>query len=236
MTEESDIDEKGPSLIDNYKKAASQQRIASLTLTLFAILTVLGFVFLIWSEVTAFREEGIEVFTATLEQEATEFLPEVSEEFNDMLARLAPVYVDSFTSVLERDETLYRDTLIQEYAAMEAHAQQEAWPKIEKALAQLVADQESALHAALHNDLNREQLHELSDAYRIALQDYINTMYAEEFAQQDALGEEIISKLRMIADSETVDLSDDTRYLLGVLVELLGLEIQKAQLAKASVN
>ena len=153
-----------------------------------------------------------------------------------MVDRLAPVYVESFTTVLERDEEAYEKALTHELAMLEAYAQQEAWPEIEKALAKLVAEQEMALSTALDGMLDREQLEELSIAYRFALQDYLKEFYAEEFAEQDALAEEIISKLQVIAETDTSNVPTDTRYLLGMLVELLGLEIQESALTHTSSN
>lgn len=226
MTEATESEPQELALIAQYKRAAAKQRIANRAVTLICILIVLGSVYAIWTQITNFRDHGIERFNARLEQEAAKFMPTVSADASEMMNRLVPVYINSFETVVERDEGAYRQLLSDEFSTLNLYAQEEAWPMIEQALAQLVADQETVLSTELADLLEREQVLEISVAYRFALQSYLKDFYATQFAEHDAIGNEIVSKIRRIAESNEAPSATNSSYVVGLLVELLGLEIQ----------
>ena len=226
MTEAPESEPQDTSLIEQYKAAAAKQRLANRGVTLICILIVLGSVYAIWTQITNFRDHGIEPFNARLEQEAAAFMPTVSADASEMINRLVPVYIQSFETVVTRDEKEYRNLVSDEFSKLNQFAQMNAWPNIEAALGQLVADQEQTLTEELGDLLDREQVMEISVAYRFALQSYLKEFYANEFAKHDAIGTEIVNKVVKVADTREAPPTTSSSYIVGLLIELLGLEIQ----------
>ena len=223
------------SAIADYNTARSQQQVAGRIVTVAIILTVAIFIWMIWSQFTDFRDNGIEEFSANLGAEATEFMPTVLDNVSSMTDRLIPVYIDSFSNVMIRDEEKYHNVLFEEFTKLDVYAQETAWPKIEEALAQLVVDQELAMSDALSDVIKREQVAELSEAYRVAMETYMVNFFETTFAEQTETGEAIIAKLEKLAMEDLSDTPTDTPYLLGMFVELLGLQMQEAAWAESTL-
>jgi len=234
MTDSSESVNQDNNLIEAYQAAAKRQRLASRSITIAIILTVLVFVFLIWSEFTDFRDNRVEEFGAHLGAEASEFLPSALDSMNGMVNRLVPIYIDSFSNVFIRDEAAYHEIVHTEFSKLDDYAQKEAWPKLENALAQLVIDQEMAMRDTLEEFIEREQVIELSQAYRVALDNYLVNFFEKEFSEQTITGETIIQKLQQLANDHAADAPTDSDYILGMLMELLGLQMQEAAIAEAT--
>lgn len=214
--------------IADYNTARSQQQTAGRVITLAIILTVAFFIWMIWSQFTNFRDNGLEDFSAHLGAEATEYMPTVVDSLGQMTDRLIPVYVDSFSTVFSRDEEKYNEVLSEEFTKLESHAQNSVWPELELALAQLVVDQELAMSESLNGVITRQQVENLSQAYRVALDNYFANLFETQFAEQSKVGEEIVTKLEALASEDTSHRPTDTPYLIGMFVELLGLQMQEA--------
>ena len=215
-------------LIRAYQDAANQQRLANRIATIAIIATVLLFIYLIWSQFSRFVNEDLTEFSASLGVEATEFMPTVVKGLDEMTGRLVPVYIDSFTTVLERDESKYLEVVQREFQALDAYAVNEAWPKMQEALAQLVVDQETAFKESMQGLMTREQIADLSFAYRDAMEAYLGNTFEAGFTEQTATGEMIITKLEKLATTADEDMPTNSHYIIGMLLELLGLEIQEA--------
>ena len=97
---------------------------------------------------------------------------------------------------------------------------------MEIAIAQMVLDQGQAIKGALGDILSDEELAHASNAYRQALENNIETMFTEHFREQITAGEEVLRNLQKIAFSEPNLPPDDVQYLIGMLLELLGMQMQ----------
>ena len=142
-----------------------------------------------------------------------------------MTERVVPVYLNSFGEALNENEELYVTVLIEEFDKLESYSR-ESWGKMEIAIAQMVLDQEQAIKGALGDILSDEELAHASNAYRQALENNIETMFTEHFREQITAGEEVLRNLQKIALSEPNLPPDDVQYLIGMLLELLGMQMQ----------
>jgi hypothetical protein len=233
MSHQTEANPTSSTLIRAYHEATHQQRVASRIMTIALALTVILFVSLIWSQFTRFLNDDLTEFSANLGVEAAEFMPTVMESVDEMTTRLIPVYIDNFSDVLQRDQPKYLEMLNAEFTALDNYAVNEAWPQIETAIAQLVMDQETALAKNLDGVLADNEIAELSFAYRGALEKHMESVFVNEFAEQTVTGEAIIAKLQQLAESSEAATQTDSHYILGMLFELLGIQLQDAAAIQA---
>ncbi len=222
-------------LIQAYEEAIHKQRVAGRAMMIVLILTVLLFVFLIWAQFNRFIKHDLTEFSANLGVEATAFMPTVMRSLDEMTSRLVPVYIDNFTTVLQRDQPKYLELLHAEFEILNTYSTSEAWPQIEESIAQLVVDQELAFGNALEGLLTMEQIADLSFAYREALENHLQSFFQDQFVEQTVTGEAIIAKLQQLALSEDEASPTDSHYILGMLFELLGIRLQETTLFENSV-
>lgn len=224
LTNEGDLVDR---LIEELQSAQRDRRNARNIMTVVVAVVVLVFIFLGIQEVKNFQKEELDEFAAALGVEAAELAPVIAEDLGEAFNRLGPVYETAFVEVFQRDEETYYEVLSNEYIGLQQHAQT-AWPQIEEALAELVVEQEQAASEELDKVIPREKLADLSFVYNKALEDYLAGFMEGQFKVNLDVSEDIIAKLNRIAEEETDLTPADTRYTMGMLLELLGLEMQAA--------
>ncbi|MEO0794173.1 MAG: hypothetical protein AAFX93_03370 [Verrucomicrobiota bacterium] len=214
-------------LIDELQTAQRDRRNARNIMTALIAIVVVVFVFLGIQEVSQFQDEELDKFAEALAIEATDLGPQIGEDISQAFNRLGPVYEKAFVDVFQRDEEQYYTVLSDEYIGLQQHAQS-SWPKIEEALAELVVTQEDTARTELAKFVDREKLADLSYHYNQALQDYLSKYMEGRFAVNLEVSEDIVNKLNQIAEDEKDMSPPDTKYTIGLMLELLGLEMQEA--------
>ncbi len=212
-------------IIENYQNAIKNRKIAKSTITLTIILIVVAYLYLIWKTVTDFREYQLPEFSATLSAEAADFMPIVVDKVKVMTDRLIPVYVSSFAKTYARDEEKYSQILVEEFDALEKKST-ESWEKMEEAIAQMTLDQEIAASEALESIIGSRNISLISESYRQALQNKLEKTFSEHFEGHIKSSEQLFKKLQLIAESEPDLQPNDSQYFFGMLMELLGLQMQ----------
>ena len=217
-------------LMRQFRSAGGRRNVAKRTITLTILFVVVAFLFAIWQAATGFRDEGLPQFSATLSAEAAEFTPVLAERVKAMADRLVPVYTDAFAAAYaaayaDREEA-FAEILVDEFAQLERYAHA-SWPSIEEALAQLVVDQEVTARNAIKDVISSEQIAQISMAYRHALESYMASTFEHHFLEQIAVGEDIVANLKKVARTETDVPAEDTQFLMGMMLELLGIMLQQ---------
>ena len=213
MTEESNRsspadDGNVSDLMQQFRAAGGRRNVAKQTITLTILFVVVAFLFAIWQAATGFRDEGLPRFTATLSAEAAEFTPVLAERVKAMADRLVPVYTDAFADAYADREEAFAETLVDEFA-------------------QLVVDQEVTARNAIKDVISPEQIAQVSMAYRHALESYLASTFEHHFLEQIAVGEDIVANLKKVARTETEVPAEDTQFLMGMMLELLGIMLQQ---------
>ena len=225
MNEEGRSEVNTEALIEKFKKAEKGRTVARRTITLTLILIVLSFVYMIWTAVGDFRDEGIPKFGAALSAEATDYMPEVSKRVQQMTDHLIPIYLDEFAKVYSRDEEKFAEIVADEFGKLEQSANAN-WPKMESAIAELVVAQEETARKSLEEIISEEEMIEVSMAYQKALVNYLQDFFETHFTEHIATGDEILVKLEQVAQTEPNMPPDNSQYILGMFLELLGMEMQ----------
>jgi len=231
-TNEGDLTDR---LIDELQAAQRDRRNARNVMTALIAVVVVVFVFLGFQEVSEFQDEELEVFGEALSYEIAELAPEIGDDLREAFDRLGPVYEDAFVKVFNRDEEEYYEVLSDEYIGLQQHAQQ-AWPRFEEALAELVIEQEETARTELNRIVDREKLADISFYYNEALEEYLTEYFEGKFAVNLDVSESIINKLTRIAEEEREMNPSDSKYTLGLMLELLGLEMQTAAELESEPN
>ena len=213
-------------LMRQFRAAGGRRNVAKQTITLTILFVVVAFLFAIWQAATGFRDEGLPQFSATLSAEAAEFTPVLAERVKAMADRLVPVYTDAFAAAYADREEAFSEILVDEFAQLERYAHT-SWPSIEEALAQLVVDQEVTARNAIKDVISPEQIAQVSMAYRHALESYLASTFEHHFLEHIAVGEDIVANLKKVARTETDVPAEDTQFLMGMMLELLGIMLQQ---------
>lgn len=214
-------------LIEELQAAQRDRRNARNIMTALVLIVVVVFIFLGIQEVNKFQEEELDDFAVALSEEAGQMAPVIAKDIGDAFNRLAPVYEQAFVDVFEENEERYYAVLSDEYIGLQQHAQA-AWPKIEEGLAELVVAQEETASKELSKYIPRDKLANLSVHYNQALENYLANYMEGKFAVNLEVSQDIINKLSQIAEEEDSLKPNDVKYTLGLMLELLGLEIQEA--------
>jgi len=228
-TDEGDLPDR---LIDELQAAQRDRRNARNVMTAVIAAVVVVYVFLGIKEVNDFQDEELDEFGSALAIEITDLAPQIGEDLGEAFNRLGPVYQEAFVKVFQRDEERYYEVLSDEYIDLQRHAHG-AWPKIEEALATLVIEQEDNAREELSRVLDEDMLTEMSIHYNRALEEYLTQYFEGKFAINLDVSEAIIDKLTKIAESENELNPTDSQYTLGLMLELLGLEMQNAAVHEA---
>ena len=64
-------------------------------------------------------------------------------------------------------------------------------------------------------------------AYRHALESYLASTFEHHFLEHIAVGEDIVANLKKVARTETDVPAEDTQFLMGMMLELLGIMLQQ---------
>ena len=213
MTEESNRsspadDGNVSDLMQQFRAAGGRRNVAKQTITLTILFVVVAFLFAIWQAATGFRDEGLPRFTATLSAEAAEITPALAKRVKAMADRLVPVYTNAFVAAYTDREEAFAETLVDEFA-------------------QLVVDQEATARNAIKDVISPEQIAQVSMAYRNALESYLASTFEHHFMEQIAVGEDIVANLKKVARTETDVPAEDTQFLVGMMLELLGIMLQQ---------
>lgn len=219
-------------LIEELQAAQRDRRNARNIMTALIAIVVVVFVILGYKEVARFQEEELEVFAEALSIEAADLAPEIADDIGAAFDRLAPIYEQAFVDTFQENEEQYYELLSDEYIGLQQHAQA-AWPKIEEALAQLVVDTEQTASTELAKFIPRDKLANLSIYYNQALENYLAEYMEGKFAVNLEVSQDIVNKLSVIAEEEEHLKPKDVKYTMGLLLELLGLEIQDAALIES---
>ncbi len=215
------------SLIDDYRVAQKRRNRARGAVGLISFLIIVVYVSLMWQTFSDFRYNRLPEFGAELSAEASEFMPVLAEDVGKMTERLVPFYINTFATAFSEKEDEFREVVSLEFKELERNAQK-SWSKIEEANAQLAIDQEEAAFQALGEFMTDEDIARISEAYRRALEENMEMIFTEYLSEHIQVGENILDNLEEISRIETGIPSDNTQFIFGMMMELLGLQMQES--------
>lgn len=219
--QQSDLDDA----IAAYRKACQARNHARFMITAGLILIVAFFIFLDYQEVINFSENRTEEFGAALTQEVGELSPMALESVNATVQRLVPIYTETFYDSVDNNQERFSQVLVEEYQTLQTYAQ-DSWPAIEVAMAELVATQEDVARHKLLEYVPEDKLVKLSEVYRQSLEKQMNKLFAQNFGESMLVAENIVEKLQKVAALEENMAPKDSQFVLGMLIELLGVQMQ----------
>ena len=216
-------------ITDRYRQAVKNLKMARLTVGLLVFCIVLCYAMLLWVTYKDFRDKQLPLLTAELSAEAAAYMPEVADRLSAMLNKVLPIYANTIAEKFNKDQEKYLVVLTDEFSELERYGQKK-WPELQEAIAQLALDQEKAVNKALVDIVPPQQLEAVGVAYCGALQKRMEEMFSEHFEKQIMVGEQIINNLIKLAETEPdLPKQDSTNYIFGLLLELLGLQMQYAE-------
>lgn len=215
------------SLIEALRDAQRERRSARNWMTVLMAVVILVFIFLGVNSFQNFDEDEFETLAAMLSDEAEYLLPQFQAQLEDAANEVLPAYQNAFTDVFSRDEEKYQQILADEYVKLDLYSKK-TWPKIEASIAQLVTDQELTMQRELSRYINEEQLAAMTQRYNAELDNYLERYFNDRFGPNLIIAEGMIDKLRVIAETETDMPPADTQFIVGMFIELLGIEMQLA--------
>ncbi|WOO43063.1 hypothetical protein [Rubellicoccus peritrichatus] len=225
MAEESATNGEVNRLIESYAKAQKDRRTARYLMTALIAIIVLVFIFLGVATVKSFHEEQVDEFAEALAEEAADISPMVWEHLNDATNRALPKIEDAFVSTFVNNSETYVEVLSDNYLDLQSYAQLQ-WPQIEEALAGMVMAQEDTAKASLAKYVPEDKLVNLSESYRAAMENYLERFFEDNFAGDMATAQDVVDKLHQIAETESDMPPADSQYIIGMFLELLGMEMQ----------
>lgn len=194
-------------------------------MTLLIACIVFIFILLGVSAVQHFHENEMDDFGIALTVEAATITPMVMEEVGEAANRAAPQIQTIVAQTFSENEERYVEVLSDNYIALQSYAQAR-WPNIEEAIAVLVVEQEDTARTTLTKYVPEDKLSELSMAYDQALRAYIEGFFSEHFAGDMVNAQDMVDKLHKLSETETDMPPADSHYIIGMFLELLGLEMQ----------
>lgn len=212
-------------LIEDYREAVKKLSRARITLSFTILLVFLVYVFLIWTKFTGFRDEELPEFSATLNAEVAAIMPEIGQQVGVMMDRVVPVYSRVFAEEFDNNSERFLQVISDEFLLLEMHARNKT-PEFEEAIALLVLEQEEAAQQSLAAIVPEKDLVRISEDYRNSLERHLGKMISQQFQDHMDVGEEIITKLQMIAESEQGSIPEGSQYTMGMIIELLGITMQ----------
>ena len=215
-------------LIHQLDEAVSDRRNARNWMTLLLALVIVVFVFLGVDAVERFQTpEKMDELKLALTDEAAALLPSARDQLSGSVERVLPAYQDAFVEVFTRDTDKYLEVIAEEGLKFESFAAQ-ARPKIEEAIAELVVAQEETARKELTRYMTPEEYRTIRQAYEEALTERLQTYFDQRFSESILLAEDVMAKLETIAESEKDLPPADSQFVLGMFLELLGIEMQHA--------
>lgn len=215
------------SLISEYNSALRNRKVSRVFFALLILATVGAYVFLFWQVIADFRDKGLAQVQVELGEELSAYVPTLQRQLQRSSDKIVPAYVDAFTETLKKDQERYLQVVVDEFGVLEQFAQEQT-PLIQEAIAQMALDQEAAASeelAKLFGD--EEHFAEISLAYQAAMEAQLAVFFEKHLEEHVAVADSIVSRLEAIAASEPEKI-EDSQALLGMMVELLGIEMQLA--------
>ncbi|NQT94721.1 MAG: hypothetical protein HQ559_18335 [Lentisphaerae bacterium] len=144
-----------------------------------------------------------------------------------MLNRLYPVYVESFQDVMERDWDKIRDEALRQTEQLDAYAK-ERWPLIQDEIAALAISAESSCREEFSPYLSDAEARNVCMAYGEALENKSEEILLERFSDHFEVAGNIGMNLELLLKTEPdIQTAPDMTEILGVMLELAGIELQK---------
>ncbi len=194
-------------------------------MTLLIATIVFIFILLGVGAVQHFQKNEIDAFGLALTAEAAVITPMVMEEVGQAANRAAPQIQDIFARTFTENEERYVEVLSDNYIALQSYAQAR-WPQVEDAIAELVIEQEDTARSTLLQYIPEDKLAQLSLSYDQALRAYMEGFFSEHFAGDMVTAQDMVDKLQTLAETETDMPPPDSQYIIGMFLELLGLQMQ----------
>lgn len=220
-------------LIEDLRLAQRDRRNARNWMTLMLALIVVIFIYLGVFSVQNFGDEDMDLLAAALADEASRVLPGIQTQLKESANRLVPAYEEAFVDVFTRDREKFEQVVAEEYLKLQQHGKK-VGPRIEEAIAQLVIEQEETARQKLSEYISPEQLDRINTAYQEQLTSELERYFETRHGANLVLAENMMEKLAELADSETDLPPADSQYVIGMFLELLGLEMQEN--VEASLN
>lgn len=215
------------SLISEYNSALRNRKISRVFFALLILATVGAYVFMFWQVIADFRDKGLAQVQVELGEELSAYVPTLQRQLQRSSDRIVPAYMDAFVATWERDQERYLEVVVEEFGALERFAQEQT-PLIQEAIAQLALDQEAVANEELAKIFGDEETFaEISLAYQSAMENQLAVFFEKHLEEHVAVADSIVRRLETIAASEP-DKVEDSQALLGMMVELLGIEMQLA--------
>lgn len=212
-------------LINELRLAQRDRRNARNWMSLLLAIVVIASILFGYVAFVDIKDKQVPRLMDNLNASAAEITPMVESEIMGAIERLVPTYQEAFVGVLERDQDRYYEVLAEEYLALKIYAES-SWPEIEEAIAELVIAQEETARAKLGEYIDESQLDRINQAYRDELTLRLEHYFQTGFGDQLIMAEGMMDKLQQIAESEEELPPNDSQYILGMFIELLGMEMQ----------
>lgn len=207
------------------KRARSQAR-RSITLLILGVVIV--YISLMWRAIVNFEAHRMPEFGAALSVEAGQLAPRVTRDLKVMAERLYPLYVDAFQKMFERDWPRMKEQGLKEMGLLQSHAYSR-WPKIQSALMDVVTTAEVSTRKELAAIVDERDLEKISVAYGEALNSQLESLLKTTLKEHVEVAEKIGDNLIKITATEPdIKPPIDLRYNLGMMLELIGTEMQSA--------
>lgn len=225
MTEEKPATLSLDELIAKYERSRDDRNRIRFVITATITAIVLLFIFYGYLEVDNFASNQIPEFGAALANEASAIAPTIAEDLNSSVTALLPVFNQAFYQTIDENQGKMVDILLNEYQSLHHYAQ-EKWPAMEKAIAEMVLAQEENARQCLSQHVAAEKLAGIGAAYNQAISEYMSDFFQKRFGEDIVVAEEIVAKLQLLSDSEPNMAPADAQFILGMLIELLGMQMQ----------
>lgn len=214
--------------IDAFQAAKAAYRKARLIGLLLILAPIVVFTFLGWRMVTHFIDHDVDVLLGHLQEEVVhgELTENVKKRLQRSFDRLLPLYRETLLTSLEENQDAWLMAMDQEVEATRRHGE-EAMPLIEDSIAMALAGIEEMVREELGKFIEPDALADIATRILTALDDQLTEFYSAHFLfEREPIAEGIVDKLVALAESEPRLEDDDTVSLIGMILELIGLEIQ----------
>lgn len=215
-------------MIEEYRRAVRQGVTARWVVMGLLVLVVLFNVRSVSNSAKDFLANGWEDFGNALTTELANTAPQWKDQAVGMVERVVPAYADAISTSFEQQSPQLEREVRRELARLEAHAQSR-WPEIEKAVADLAISQEEVIRDGLTGILSAADAESMSEMYGAALVNEMNSLLQGKLMAHVDVSRQIGENLHeMLAAAPASTEPVDSQELLGVMLELAGLQLQQA--------
>lgn len=219
-------------LIKSFEEAAQKRAVARRTISVLLLGAIFTFLLSLWNSGTTFVYEGIPQLSRHMEKQAAPIAEKYATKAGKMLNDLAPLYVTEIGGMLERELPYFERELRAQFAHLDSYAEKR-WPDFEKALDQLVSEQQQVMFEVLSKSVgDRVQvtdLEEVADLYAVALENRLTNLVNTSMKEHIAVANEIGQNVYDIVDADyEVQTHIDPQEAVGLLFEMIGLQMQES--------